>query len=174
MVNDTKTIIGRVTTAVFPSDSSQKVPVKVDTGADSSSVWASNLLVDQAGYLHFTLFGEDSPYFSGKVHRTRHFRAVMVRSSNGSTQVRYAVKISVVIGGKAVRATFTLADRSQNTYPVLVGCRLLKNKFLVDASIGRYNVEFKGIAGLNAELSRNPRAFFEKYHLNNERGDVSL
>lgn len=174
MVTKPKTIIGRVATADFPADGIVRIPVKIDTGADSSSVWASRISIDKAGVLRFCLFDEQSPFFTGKQHTTKHYDARLIRSSNGQTQVRYSVKLTIVLSGRTVRGTFTLADRSANTYPVLVGCRLLKNKFLVDVAKGKVIASTHSHLNLQNELQQDPRGFYEKYHLNNQRGDIEL
>ena len=174
MVKPEKTIIGRVATATFPSEGSGRVPVKIDTGADSSSIWASQITIDENGVLRFVLFDRQSPYYTGTMHVAKHYDARLVRSSNGLAQVRYSVKLTIVLAGRTVRGTFTLADRSANTYPVLIGCRLLKNKFLVDVSRGKVVVSARASVGLQAELQQDPRGFYEKYHLNNQRGDIEL
>lgn len=174
MVVKQKTIIGRVATGDFPADGSSHIPVKIDTGADSSSVWASQISIDAEGVLRFVLFDEQSPHYTGKKHVTRHYTARLIRSSNGLTQVRYSVKLAIVLEGRTLRGTFTLADRSLNNYPVLVGCRLLKNKFLVDVAKGKVIPSTHAHLNLQGELQDDPRAFYEKYHLNNERGDIEL
>lgn len=172
-----KIIIGRTASASFPSDGASRVPVKIDTGADSSSIWASNLYIDDDHVLHFVLFGKESPFYSGKKHSTKNYTAHLIRSSNGSAQVRYKVQLSIVLEGKPIRASFTLADRSKNSYPVLVGCRLLNKKYLVDVS-KRSRIRpptYHDPSGmLTVELKKDPKAFFEKYHIDNHRGDVEL
>ena len=171
------TTIGRTATAAFPAEGILGVPVKIDTGADSSSIWASELKIDDAGILSFVLFGRDSPYFSGKVHRTKHFTAHLVRSSNGSAQVRYKVQLSVVLQGRPIRGSFTLSDRSKNSYPVLVGCTLLNKKYVVDVSKKskiKPPLYHEPSGRLNRELQKDPKAFFEKYHIDNHRGDIEL
>ena len=44
----------------------ENVPAKIDTGADSSSVWASHIRVTRDGILKFRLFDEGSPYYTGR------------------------------------------------------------------------------------------------------------
>ena len=149
------------------------VPAKVDTGADRSSIWASELAMSDDGVLSFCLFAKGSEYYTGRRHTTRSYRASAVRSAHGTLQVRYKIELSVIIEKRRIKASFTLADRSLNTYPILIGCRLLTNKFIVDTSLGRPRKGEKEIGGLfNTELKENPVGFFEKYHLENERGDV--
>ncbi len=177
MIRENKIIIGRTATAEFPAEGIRNIPVKIDTGADGSSIWASHLNIDESGVLHFVLFGLGSPYYSGKRHSTKQYTAHLIRSSNGQAQVRYKVTLSIVLAGKQIRGSFSLADRSQNTYPVLVGCRLLNKKFLVDVSKSS-KVKPPQIpepsGTLTKELKKNPRAFFEKYHIDNHRGDIDL
>ena len=178
MARKEKTVIGRTATASFPSEGIYNIPVKIDTGADRSSIWVSNLSVDDSDTLHFVLFDKMSPYYSGKLHSTRHYTAQLIRSSNGTAQVRYRVSLTVELAGRLIRGSFTLADRSRNTYPVLVGCALLKNKFLVDVALESpiqppIKYSHKGPA-YDEELRRDPKAFFKKYHQHNRRGDVEL
>lgn len=141
------------------------VPAKIDTGADSSSIWASNIFVDKDGVLHFTLFDTQSEFYTGEVISRKIYKVAQVRSSNGHPQIRYRSELTVRLGGKKIRALFNLSDRSKNEYPILIGRRTIAGKFLVDVSRG-----LKAPAGreatqkLNEELRRDPHAFFQKYH----------
>ena len=65
------------------------VLAKIDTGADRSSIWASNIRVGQDGVLRFSLFGEGSPCYNGKIFKRTDFSVARVRSSNGTSQIRY-------------------------------------------------------------------------------------
>lgn len=172
-----KTLIGRTATAAFPAEGIYDVPVKIDTGADSSAIWASELFIGDDHILHFVLFDKTSPYYSGKLHSTRQYSAHLIRSSNGLAQVRYRVPLTIELAGRKIRGSFTLADRSLNAYPVLVGCKLLNNKYIVDVSI-RSSVkppnEPQPSGIFDEELRKDPKAFFEKYHLDNQRGDIEL
>lgn len=169
-----KAIIGRTTDIVLVSEGDLSIPAKVDTGADGSSIWASELSMSKDGTLSFCLFAKDSPYYTGRRHTTKKYTASAVRSAHGTLQVRYKIALTVIIEKRKVRASFTLADRSLNTYPALIGCRLLNNKFIVDVSKGRrdHTGRAAGEGPFTAELREDPVGFFEKYHLENERGDV--
>lgn len=177
MTNDKLTVIGRTESARFPGDSDIEVPVKIDTGADRSSIWASNIFIDEEHLLHYTLFDSDSPYYSSQIHKTKKYSVVLVRSSNGKAQIRYRVDLSITMAGREIIGSFTLADRSKNRYPVLIGCKLLKNKFVVDVSrFSKVEPPLKDDPelNLNEEFKNDPKAFFDKYHLNNSRGDTKL
>ncbi|HRQ86870.1 MAG TPA: RimK/LysX family protein [Candidatus Saccharibacteria bacterium] len=166
-----KVTIGRTTDISLLAENSLVVPAKVDTGADSSSIWASSLAMDAKKGLSFVLFSHDSPLYTGQRHHTKNYKVSAVRSAHGNLQVRYKVQLTVVIEGRRVKGTFTLADRSKNTYPILIGCRLLNNKFIVDVSKGRKQKN-KSLLTFNQELKEDPVAFFNKYHHQNERGDI--
>lgn len=145
-------------------DGIQNVPAKIDTGADSSAVWASNIDMKKGGTLVFTLFDETSPLYTGKKIETTDFRAKLVRSAHGDVQFRYRVILPVVINGKSFETTFTLADRSKNNFPVLIGRRTLDGKFIVDVS----QMKIKKVVNpntpkLNTELQKDPYAFHQKY-----------
>lgn len=169
-----KTVIGRTTDISIVAEDIKDVPAKVDTGADGSSIWASEFSMTSDGSLSFCLFAKGSKFYTGKRHATKNYKVSVVRSAHGTLQVRYKVRLSVYIHGRRVRGTFTLADRSHNEYPVLIGCRLLTNRFIVDVSKGKRqrSEEYAIKASFNQELKKDPVGFFEKYHRGNERGDV--
>ena len=48
-----KSVIGSTEFVDF-GERAQKVPAKIDTGADSSAVWASNISIDKDGVLKFS------------------------------------------------------------------------------------------------------------------------
>jgi ribosomal protein S6--L-glutamate ligase len=111
---------------------------KVDTGAANSAVWATDVNEEDDG-LHFKLFGKKSPHYTGEdVHVTKgNFSQAIVTSSFGQKEVRYKVKLKIKIAGRIIRATFTLANRENMVYPMLIGRRLLHRKFLVDVAGGQ-------------------------------------
>jgi ribosomal protein S6--L-glutamate ligase len=113
------------------------VPAKVDTGADLSAIWASSIEEKDDG-LYFVLFAPESPYYSGKVQRFTKpdYSLTRVANSFGHKELRYKVKLRINVKGRIIRATFTLSDRSQKAYPLLLGRRLLHGKFLVDVTDG--------------------------------------
>lgn len=148
-------------------DYANSVPAKVDTGADSSSIWASDVTILSDGTLQFVLFGEGSPFYSGELIQTKEYTVATVRSAMGHEQIRYRVALSVRVKGIRIRAVFNLSDRSKNRFPILIGRRTLSNKFLVDVSLADQVLRpvFEVINGeLNKELQQNPHEFYKKYH----------
>jgi len=126
-------IIGRSTLASIGGIT--EVPAKVDTGADLSSVWATDIH-EAADGLHFRLFDDSSSYYTGEelVARPDQYHRVQIASSNGTRQKRYAVDMAIVVAGQTITASFSLAERRTLSYPVLLGCNFLAGRFLVDCA----------------------------------------
>ena len=131
-----KKIIGRADRVDLPEQGLFGVPAKVDTGAKTSAIWATNVH-EQGDKLAFTFFGQGSPLYTGEEHYVAEFERVVVASSIGEQQPRFKVTFLVKIRGKKIRASFTLADRSQQAYPVLIGRNALRGKFVVDVQSGK-------------------------------------
>lgn len=141
-----------------------KIPAKVDTGATISSIWASDIRLTPDNQLEFSLFAPESPLYTGERILVDNFKVRKVRNSTGQETIRYMVGLSTVIKGRKIRVTYTLADRSRNDFPVLIGRHALKGKFLVDVS--RLGVPYppRPINDLlNQELKADPQKFHRKY-----------
>lgn len=135
MTRKLQAILGRVEKVDFPDDDIYDVHAKVDTGAYRSSVWATNIY-EKDDRLYFTLLGSESEYYVGKEHAVKSYEIVDVENSFAASQKRYSIFLRVKIGSRVVRTNFTLSDRSKKTYPVLLGRKLLKGRYLVDVSQG--------------------------------------
>ena len=161
-------VIGRNVMVEIIGHDSFNIPAKVDTGADSSSIWATNIKVSKSGILSFTLFGKDSKYYTGEVIKRSAYRVAIVRSSNGQEQIRYRIEIPVRIAGKRVRAAFFLSDRSANHFPILLGRKTINKKFIVDVSVKEYDKPpfVRRGSSLYKEMLKDPYAFHKKYHQN--------
>jgi len=127
-------LIGRAELVHFPDLQLSAVPARIDTGAKTSSLWAS--AVEQDGVLHVILFGEGSPFYTGEDIHFASYGTAIVASSTGEAQERYKVQLTVSLAGRKIRAWFTLADRSAQAYPVLIGRNVLRGKFIVDVAQG--------------------------------------
>lgn len=132
------TIIGRAEKALFPEILSRRIPVKIDTGADACSIWADSTVILANDHLAVTFFGKESEWHTGEQHvfAKKDYTVTRVANSFGHREVRYKVKLKIVIKGRTIRGSFTLSNRSNKLYPVLIGRSLLRNKFLVDVSKG--------------------------------------
>lgn len=130
-------VIGRAERADLLDLQASDVPVKIDTGADTSSIWAHATDIAD-GRLHVIFFGKESAFYTGQEHvfGSQEYSVTRVANSFGQSEIRYKVRLRIRIKGKLINGTFTLSDRSKKLYPVLVGRSLLKNKFVVDVAKG--------------------------------------
>ena len=113
-----------------------RVPSKIDTGAYRSSIHATHIKVvnvEGKDQLHFMILGHKCAPVSRPVVADR-FEKIKVRSSNGEESERYEVTFKVKVGPKIFNTSFSLADRSNNVFPVLIGREALKKRFIVDPS----------------------------------------
>lgn len=142
------------------------IPAKTDTGAEFSSIWASNITMTENNELKFCLFAPESPLYTGECITVpmEDYKAIMVRNSTGQEHIRYRAKLPTIIHGKRIRAYFSLADRSRNNFPVLIGRRTLRGRFLVDpAKLAVPYPPREVDMGLNDELHSDPQKFHQKY-----------
>ena len=151
------TIIGSRTYVDFPCFSIERVPAKIDTGADSSSVWACDIR-EEDGVLKFVLFGPSSPHYTGKTISVNKYRIVSVKNSFGKSELRYKVNLPCVIEGRTVHVRFTLANRANNTHPILIGRRTLAGKFLVDVTKKVMRDHPARVLILSQRISKNTKA----------------
>lgn len=115
-----------------------RVPVyaKLDTGAKTSSIHAEEIErfeKDGDEWVRFTLVLEDP---DDVVHRERLerplFRDVRIKDHDDHADRRPVVELEFCLDGRSARAQFSLADRSSFLYPVLLGRRFLKGRFVID------------------------------------------
>lgn len=129
-----QTVIGPKVYVDFPTLGIYSVAAKVDTGADSSSIWASDIQQKNNGELSFTFFAPGSPLYTGEVVTVTDYTLTSVKNSFGHTEYRYKVKLQAKIAGRLINTYFTLADRANSSRPILIGRKTLRGKFLVDVS----------------------------------------
>jgi glutathione synthase/RimK-type ligase-like ATP-grasp enzyme len=155
--------IGSIELIDFPDLQLEKIPAKIDTGADSSAVWASDVTVN-GKILSYCLFGPGSAFYTGEVIKTEIYKVTRVRNSFGHEEFRYKAKLRIKIGQKRLLSWFTLADRSQNTFPVLLGKNFLKTRFIVDVSrkhVLQPNIPFSQVTVFSNQPELN-QTFFNK------------
>jgi len=109
-----RTIIGLSETITLNSSSGPlELIARIDTGATKSSIDLS--LTSKAGL--------------GPVVDSR-----IVKNAHG-VKLRPVIQAEIILGGKTIKAKFTLADRSHMKFPILIGQNILKKGFLIDPNI---------------------------------------
>lgn len=139
-----KLVIGMTDLVDFPDLGLFDVQAKVDTGAFTSALHCKDIQVIGTGLrkkLSFWLIdktGEPArQFYSNK------FSQRMIRNSFGIAELRYVIKTRIVLFERTILAEFTLADREQLKNPVLLGRKLLRNRFVVDVSLKNLSYQEK-------------------------------
>ncbi len=137
-----KIVIGRKEIVDFPELNLWEVRAKVDTGADTSSIHVRKIRLEQKG--ENTVL---SCYFIPR-HKTTFttFEQTMVKSSNGAKQARYVVTLKLTLFGNEYETDFTLSDRKSMAFPVLLGKKFLRKRFIVDVALSNLSQKNKLIS----------------------------
>lgn len=132
-----KKIIGRKEKISIPDFDLKLVWAKVDTGAYTSSIHAENIQVEEEGgkkKLTFQVLMPGLKGYTGKLLTFDKFREKKVKNSFGQAEIRYLIEITFKFAGEEYPAEFTLSDRSSMRNAILLGRKILRNRFLVDVS----------------------------------------
>ncbi|MCE0556093.1 ATP-dependent zinc protease [Motilimonas sp. E26] len=118
---------------------------RVDTGATVSSIHATNVIEferDGEKWVKFDIAhepGQPNMTVERKIERYSNIR----QSTSEETVKRPVIKLNIRLGTIKDSAEFTLADRGQMSYPVLLGREFLKDITLVDPGKQQIHPEFK-------------------------------
>lgn len=138
-------VIGRKDRADFPMFDMYDVPVKIDSGAYSSSIHCSSVCeVKTKGhdaFLEVVFLDETYKGFQLKKQIFTSYKKKKVKSSTGDEQERFFVRISLVLFDEVIETDFSLTTRNGLKNPVLIGRKLLNKKFLIDTS--KTNLSFR-------------------------------
>lgn len=126
-------IIGRREYVALPGLALEKIEAKVDTGAYTSSIHCESIEID-GDRVHCVFLDPSHPSYTGKKLTFEILKKVTVRSSNGMEENRVMIGSEIVVLGRLYRIKLTLTDRSNMNFPLLLGRKFLKNKFLVDVN----------------------------------------
>lgn len=142
MTKKTKPIIGRDDIIDFPLFELINVPIKIDSGAYTSTIHCSKIEV-KSGVLNVVFLSKKHEAYTGKTYTFTDFDIKKVKSSNGEVQDRFTVKGDLLIFGKKIKSEFTLSKRSNMKYPVLIGRKVLNKRFLIDTSLSCQSYNLK-------------------------------
>ena len=125
-------LIGRREFIDLPNLGLKRIESKIDTGAYTASIHCETIMVHKENgkeVLYFTINPTQKEPYSFK-----DFNKKKIKNSFGEMEERYVIKTIISLGGKKIWSTISLTNRDNMRYPVLIGRRLLKGKFLIDAN----------------------------------------
>lgn len=122
--------------AHFPDLELTNVEAKIDTGAYTSALHCKDvrLIETELGTMLSFCVIEPGGLLTRRIYSDT-FTQRTIRNSFGVAEKRYVIKTKIVLFGQKIHAEFTLADREKMRYPVLLGRKLLRNRFIVDVSL---------------------------------------
>ena len=133
----TKKIIGRKEKITLPQLGLRLVWAKIDTGAYTSSLHAENIREEERDgkkVLCFQILMPSHKKFTGKTLVFEKYREKKVKNSFGQAETRFLITTKIRIAGEVFPAEFTLSDRSSMKNSILLGRKILRDRFLVDVN----------------------------------------
>lgn len=127
-------IIGRIEQVSFPEWDLIDLDAKIDTGAYTSSLHCHHIEKIDDSHIRFNLLDPTHDTYNEKLFELPIHKEKTVKSSNGITEQRFVVKTKIELMNERYDIELSLTDRSEMNYPVLLGRKLLKGRFLVDVS----------------------------------------
>jgi hypothetical protein len=126
-------ILGRSDRVNLPGLGLKNIHAKIDTGAYTSSLHCSRAEVVN-GRLEFVLLDDEHPEFTGMTFSADMFTERMVKNSFGVAEKRYVIQTAIQIFSETILAEFTLSDRDALRFPILLGRKILRDRFLIDVT----------------------------------------
>ena len=132
---ESPTIIGRKDKVDFPGLGLYDIDAKVDTGAHTSCIHCCNIMIineTRGEKVSFALLDPLHPYYNNKKLTLPIYAKRKIKNSFGQVEERYIIKTQILLFGQVLDIELSLTDRSKMEYPVLLGRKLLFNRFVVD------------------------------------------
>jgi hypothetical protein len=126
-------VLGRSDRVDLPLLGLYDIHAKIDTGAYNCSLHCSTAEVVD-GKLVFVLLDEEHPEFTGMKFTFKKFEKREIRNSFGEAEMRFVIKTRIKINDHVIRAEFSLSNRGNLKFPVLLGRKILRDRFLIDVT----------------------------------------
>lgn len=126
-------IMGRYDRVDLPELGLYDIHAKVDTGAYTCSLHCHKAeIVD--GKLVFILLDEEHPEFTGMRFTSDKWEKRDIKNSFGEVERRYVIFTTIKIFSEDIVAEFSLSNRGSLKFPILIGRKILRDRFLIDVT----------------------------------------
>lgn len=131
--SDAKKVIGKIENVrLIPPNIVLKA--RIDTGAKTTSIDAREITPferDGKPWVRFVVMGGDhKPHLIEK----KVLRTVLIKRHDAKSQIRYVVKMRIILGEVSQLIPVTVNDRDDYLYPVLIGRNFLRDSCIVDVT----------------------------------------
>lgn len=133
-----KIVIGRQDVANFPDLQLFEIPIKIDSGAYTSSFHCHNIEefeVDGVKKIKCNFLDPEHEQYHEKEFVFDNYKIRKVKSSNGITEERFSVFAKIQIFNRIYPIELTLTERGSMRFHVLIGRKFLSKKFIIDTSL---------------------------------------
>ena len=127
-------ILGRYDRVDLPLLGLNDIHAKIDTGAYTCSLHCHKAAV-VGGILEFILLDEEHPEFTGMKFMFREFEERDIKNSFGEVEKRFIIVTSIRIFGEEIVTEFSLSNRGSLKFPILIGRKILRDRFLIDVKL---------------------------------------
>lgn len=135
-----KKILGRYDRVDLPGLGLSDIHAKIDTGAFTSSLHCSHAEVVD-GKLQFVLLDEEHPEFTGMKFIVDNFEQREIKNSFGEVERRFVIVTTLRIFNEEITTEFSLSNRGLLKFPILIGRKILRDRFLID--VKKKNVSYR-------------------------------
>ena len=133
-------ILGRYDRVDLPDLGLFNIHAKIDTGAYTCCLHCKKAEVVD-GKLEFILLDQEHPEFTGMRFVFENFEKRDIKNSFGEVEKRFVIVTSITIFGEVITTEFSLSNRGSLKFPILIGRKILRNRYLID--VKKKNVSFK-------------------------------
>ena len=126
-------VLGRSDRVNLPGLGLKNIHAKIDTGAYTSSLHCSHVEVVD-GRLQFVLLDDEHPEFTGMKFYSTEFTERDIKNSFGVAEKRFVIETTVQIYNEIIHTEFSLSDRDALRFPILLGRKILRDRFLIDVT----------------------------------------
>ena len=134
-------IIGRRELVSFPQLALFNVEAKIDTGAYTSAIHCKEVMPfvkDGLPFVSFRVMDMQHPMIEGDTLEYPVYKTKWIKNSFGQAEERFIIKTMVGFYDESYEIELSLADRSLMDYPLLLGRKALRRRFVVDVAKVHY------------------------------------
>ena len=133
-------ILGRYDRVDLPELGLFNIHAKIDTGAYTCSLHCHKAEVVD-GQLEFILLDQEHPEFTCMKFIFQQFEKRDIKNSFGEVEKRFVIVTSITIFEEVITTEFSLSNRGSLKFPILIGRKILGDKFLIDVKMK--NISFR-------------------------------
>ena len=137
MVKKAKLLVGALENCDLPDLGINNMPVRVDTGATTSSLHVDNIEEfekDGKNWVRFDIHPDIHNVEKVVTTTARLSSKKTVKSSTADKERRAVIKTAFRLGGETWKIKLTLTNRSTMSYLMLLGREAMKDRIIVDPS----------------------------------------